>query len=185
MKTLRIITVILVAVVLVLPACDHTPPTMPECLTAVSEFKPDDCPGNGDCSFAFYPESKLEVKEAEQYVSFEIKSGENLVFHFEYIKHDNPLILDDEYVEDIYFEVKPAGNSFVISTEDLKKAGVLFGRGCFCADGGYHRINQGCIYGYKINDRTWNISLNLTATTEYSSYNRMKQRDFLKTQRPE
>ena len=173
-----------ILLVLAFSSCDHKPPTLPDCLSATSDFKPDDCPGNGNCSFEFYPDSKLEITEDGQSVSFEVIPGNKLVFHFEYIKHDNPMIMDDEYYENIYFEVNPEGNSFVISGVDLEKAGALFGRGCFCPDGGYHRIDQGCIYGYKINDRTWNISLNLTATTEFSTFNRMKQRDFSKKERP-
>jgi hypothetical protein len=182
MKYHRIVTIILI---LALSACDHKPPSLPDCLTASSDFKPDDCPGNGSCSFEFYTESKLEITEEGKNLSFEVKPGKNLVFHFYYKKHDNPMILDDEYEETIYFEVNPSGNSFLITGEELKKAGAIFARMCFCPDGGYHRINQGCIYGYKINDRTWNISLNVTASTEFSSYNRMKQRDFSKAVRPD
>jgi len=181
MKNLRYIVAILS---LGLSACDHKPATLPDCLTVSSDFKPEDCPGNGNCSFEFYPDSKLEVTQEELNLFFEVKPGENLVFHFQYIKRDHPDIMDDEYNENIYFEVNPTGNSFIISGEDLKKTGALFGRGCFCMDAGYHRIGQGCIYGYKINDRTWNISMNLTATSEYSSYNRMKQQDFVRKQRP-
>lgn len=181
MKNLRTITIMLI---LALSACDHKPPTLPDCLTASAGFNPDDCPGKGNCSFEFYTDSKLEFTEEGQYLSFEVKPGANLVFHFTFRKHDNPMIMDDEYEEKIYFEVNPAGNSFLISGEDLKKAGAMFGRMCFCPDGGYHRIDQGCIYGYKINCRTWNISLNLTASTEFSSYNRMKQTDFSKKERP-
>lgn len=167
-----------------LTACDHEPPSIPDCLTESGGFNPDDCPGNGTCSFVFFPDSKLEITQEEKYVSFEVKPGKNLVFHFEYDKHDNPMITDDEYYEHIYFEVKPECNSFVIHEEDLKTACALFGRLCFCPDSGYHFIEQGCIYGYKINDHTWNISLNLTASSGNSSYNRMKQRDFTRTGRP-
>jgi hypothetical protein len=93
MRNLRLITVL---VVLVLTACDHKPPSLPDCLTKSSDFKPDDCPGNGDCSFEFYPDSKLEITEEEHYISFEVKPGNNLVFHFYFRKNDNPMILDDD-----------------------------------------------------------------------------------------
>jgi len=182
MNNLRIITVILV---LAITACDHKPPTLPDCLTSSSDFKPDDCPGNGSCSFEFYPESKLEVLNDAQGIQFKLKEGKNLVFHFEYTRHVSPLITDAGYSESIYFEVKSGCKSFLIREEDLEDSGAIFGRFCFCPDFGYFRISQGCIFGNKINDRTWNVSLNLTATSQSSAYNRMKQRDFLKKERPE
>ena len=171
----------LIIILLVLVACEHNPPNLPDCLTITSGFTPDNCSDNGSCSYEFYPDSKLEITEEEGYVSFEVKSGENLVFRFRFHKNDNPIIMDDEYEETILFEVRPSGNTFLITRDDLNKDGAIFGRMCFCPDGGYHRIGEGCIYGCKINSRTWNISLNLTAISEFSSYNRMKQKDFTRS----
>lgn len=182
MKHLHILSLL---TALVLTACDHKPPALPDCLTASSGFTPEDCPGNGSCSFEFYPDSKLVVNDEEQYISFEVKPGDHLVFHFKYKRQDNPLIMDDEYEEAIYFEVRPSGNCFLISSENLENAEALFGRMCFCPDEWYHRIDQGCIYGYKINEKTWNVSMNVTATSEFSSYNRMKQHDFTRQVRPD
>jgi hypothetical protein len=170
---------------LMLSTCGPKTPELPECLSASSDFEPEDCPDNGTCTFEFYSGSKLQIDDSEQYLTFEVVAGDNLVFHFHYKKNDNPQIQDDEYQEDIYFEAKPSGNSFLISSDQLKQAGVIFGRLCFCPDEWYHWVDQGCLYGTKVDDDTWNVSLNLTTTAEVSTYKRMKQHDFIKAARPE
>jgi len=176
--------IFLLPILLFMVACDHKPPTLPDCLSATSGFVPEDCPEGGNCSFTFYPDSKLEISEVEEFLSFEVKPGTNLVFHFYYERNDHPMIMDDEYQEGIYFEVKLDGDSFLITADELEASGVIFGRMCFCPDAGYRRMQSGCIYGYKIDECTWNISMNLTATSEFNSYNKMKQQDFVKKTRP-
>jgi hypothetical protein len=175
MKYLKITALLILAAFM---ACDRKPCTLPDCLTASSNFEPEDCPGNGTCTFEFYPDSKLVVTEENGWIVNEVKSGNKLVFHFEFNKHTQPYITDAGYSESIYFEVEPEGNTFLISQEDLEGANALFNRSCFCPEVGYFRITEGCIYGYKVNEKTWNISLNLTASSASSTYNRMKQHNF-------
>jgi hypothetical protein len=182
MKLLRLL--LLISSALFATGCDR-PLDLPDCLTEEAGFKPDDCPVHGDCNFRFYPESRIEVTEDENYTSVEIKEGDYLVFHFQYTRRDNPQIFDDEYSESVYFQVIPDGDTFLITEQELTQASAVFGRFCFCPDGGYHRITRGCIYGKKTSDKTWNISFRLTASSDNNEYERMKQHCFSRAKREE
>ncbi len=169
--------------ILLVTSCTDKPAILPDCFTAKGEFIPEECPTKGNCSFEYYPDSKIIVTDDSLSSWMEVVDGDFLVFMFKYKKNDNPMIMDDEYEEYIWFEVQPEGDSFLITGDQLRNAGAMFGRMCFCADGGYHRITEGCIYGYRKSDKTWNISLRLTTVTNVSTYERMKQHDFTRTTR--
>ena len=179
----RIILPIFIA--LALAACKPDAPELPECLTAASGFVAENCPDQGTCDFRYYECSTLEVTDGEFGIQKELKAGENQVFHFEFTKIVSPLIMDAGYSESIWFEVKPEGNSFLIEQKDLEKAGALFGRSCFCPDVGLFQITQGCIYGRKTGKHRWEVTLNVTASGEYTTWNRMKQCDFVRSARPD
>ena len=50
---------------------------------------------------------------------------------------------------------------------------------CFCADGGYHRIIEGCIFGQKTGEGKWEVSIAIQSETNFDTYTRMIQGDFL------
>ena len=73
----------------------------------------------------------------------------------------------------------PKRNSFEIHSDDFEDSGTTFGRMCFCADGGFHWINKGCIYGVKTGEGKWEVSIAIESTTNFETYTRMIQGDFL------
>jgi hypothetical protein len=170
---------------LVVAACEHQPVELPSYLTPAAGFEPENCPGHGSCVFNYYEKSSLNTNDGEYGVQYELKDGGNLVFHFEYTRYNEPLIMDAGYSESVWFEVKPDGDSFLIETGDLRAAGAVFGRFCFCMDAGYFRITDGCIYGRKSGKNSWEIIFNLTAASESNSWNRMKQVNFVRSARPD
>lgn len=151
----------------------------PDCLEQFGEFEPNNKPGKGTVEFIFYDRSDLKVTEYDRGVSVEKVAGNKLVFKYQYVADDEPNIADDEYSEIIWFVVDPKGDSFEIHSDDFEDSGASFGRMCFCADGGFHWISDGCIYGKKTGEGKWEVSIAIQSETNYDKYTRMIQADFL------
>ena len=170
---------ILLVLLLTSLGCERDfPDSLPDCFREENGFKADRCPSEGACEFKIYANSDLIVHTEEQWVWMEQIKGEHLVFQYQYTKRDHPQIADDEYSETIWFKVKPNGNTFFLKTNELEDAAVLFNRACFCIDGGLHKIKTGCIFGIKNSDNSWEVFLNLEASTNFNVYHRMKREVF-------
>ena len=101
-----------------------------------------------------------------------------MVFQFNYSYNDDPIIIDDEYSEEIKVEIEPGINNFIISGDDLRKSNAVFGTFNFSPNAGYHRITDGCIKGIKINENEWQIDLNIIASAEYGDLAKMLSERF-------
>lgn len=123
------------------------------------------CPDDGACHFEILNQSRLNVQENQGYLSLQTAKGSNLVFCYRYEKADQPNLADDEYKEELFFEIPSGLDSFELQDEKLERANATFGRLCFCADGGYHKITKGKISGKKIRNGSWEISCNLEINT--------------------
>lgn len=154
---------------------------LPECLSQFGEFKPINKPMVGDANFVFYESAALLVTEEDDNINFDLVDGDRTVFRYEFSKNDNPEIADDEYGEAIWFEVEPNADTFQLSDDDLVEAHALFGRFCFCVDGGFHKLERGCIYGEKISDSEWRVAIAVRTHTTWEAYTRMIYTDFKKT----
>ena len=150
------------------------------CIDGMPAFNPTPIPNSNEYNLVFFQNSRLEITESDRINSVEIKPGDNLVFQYEYVKNDNPNIADDEYTERIIFEIPANIDSFVISGEDLKKSNAVFGVFCFCLDHGYFWIDDGCIKGEKVDDKHWNIAINISAQASQTAFTMMLSETFKK-----
>lgn len=176
MKTGYFITIILSLSIL---SCEKEPESQPKCLDMFGEFEPVNKPGEGDVEFIFFDRSDLDIIEYEDGISVEKIVGNRLVFKYEYQSEDDPNIADDEYSEVIWFALNPKNDSFEINPTEFKKSAASFGRMCYCKDRGYHRIADGCIYGKKLGEGKWEISLVIKIVTDNDTYIRMIKGDYL------
>lgn len=178
-------SLLVLSVLLSLSACKKDEfVEFPECLSQFGEFSPENEPFKGEVSFSYFEESKIRVEETEDYLSFQIEEGNKLVFRYEFTKDDSPQIADDEYGEAIYFEVPGGSDQFTLTTSELKKAGGVFGRFCFCADGGFHHLAEGCIHGEKLPNGKWKVALAVKTLSTWEPMVRMISADFEKKDRP-
>lgn len=181
MQKARLLYSLLIGLALISFSCEKKEPgELPACLSQFGEFIPDNEPRDGIAAFEFYADAKLVITDQEDWFSFEKVSGDHLVFKYEFVYDDAPDIIDDEYSEVVWFEVNPEGDSFEIDLSDFEQYKGLYGRLCFCVDGGWHKISDGCIYGKKIKDNTWNISMAIQLATNLQTYTRMIQSDFVR-----
>jgi hypothetical protein len=160
-------------------SCEKKNVEYPECLNQFGTFSPDNKPGDGEVEFVFYENSDLSVSDDENRPYIEKIAGDKLVFRYEYTADDSPNIADDEYSEIVWFAVDPEGDSFEIHENDFKNSGATFGRMCFCVDRGFHWIKKGCIYGAKLGDGKWEITFAIESETNFETYTRMIQAEFL------
>lgn len=151
----------------------------PECLDQYGDFSPNNKPDKGEVEFIFYDRSDLAVEQDEERVYVDKVAGDRLVFKYQFTADDNPNIADDEYSEIFWFAIDPKGDSFEIHTKDFENSGATFGRMCFCADGGFHWITEGCIFGKLLGEGRWEVSMAFKSTTNYETYTRMIRADFL------
>jgi hypothetical protein len=173
------VIIALIAVLISFSACEKKKIEMyPECLNLFGEFTPNNKPMDGEAEFVFYKNSALEVNEDENYIYFNKVEGDQLVFKYEFTADDNPMIADDEYGESIWFAVDAEADSFDIPASDFKDANVIFGRMCFCADRGYHRISDGCIHGEKVSENKWAVAFVIRSSSDYDTYIRMIEGEF-------
>ncbi|MEL6652924.1 MAG: hypothetical protein AAFQ87_19150 [Bacteroidota bacterium] len=95
--------------------------------------EPTKCRG-GDCTYTFADGQQINIIEdsIEQDTFVQIDVGDKRVFHYDYIADDDPRIADDEYSENIYFEIDPEVNSFSFTDADLAKANLVIQPICFC-----------------------------------------------------
>lgn len=124
------------------------------------------CPPNGDCHFDIFESSELALTENQGFISLRTDPGGKLVFCYQFQKEDQPNLADDEYKEELFWEIPEDIDSFEFVDEELSNAKTTFGRLCFCADGGYHRVNKGVLKGTKIGNKQWEISCNLEIETK-------------------
>jgi hypothetical protein len=140
---------------LLLPGCQQDEPF---------PFSPPDplqCPG-GECTTTFQTDRKIDIEGRDENLSYEIEEGKNLVFHYRYQADDDPLISDDEYVEEIWFEIESDETEFLYQNKALKDLNALYSFSCFCIDTGPRRVVEGSIQGKQRSSDSWEISLQLT-----------------------
>lgn len=123
---------------------------------------------------AFYPERKTAKIFVNKTIlfnttdsinpEFDIAKGNDLVFKYEFRSKEYVMISDDEFVERLFFKVKPKGNHFAFNLKNIKKSNMLYSQSCFCMDAGNYVIQNGNIVGTKINKTTWKVKINFSYT---------------------
>jgi hypothetical protein len=152
------------------------------CIDNDTSFHPIKIQNYNEYKFTFQKNSQIHIySDGGKINNAAIEDGNSLVFEYSYIYNDKPGIADDEYSENIKFEVEPDSSCFLISDDILNSSTAVFGKSCFCADYGYHWITGGCIKGSKISENEWQIDMNITAEEQYGSYSRMLSEKFTLT----
>jgi len=93
-----------------------------------------------------------------------IASGDNYVFKYTHIAEDIIDIADDEFSEEIIFEVSPSMIELFTFEADMLQtsANTYYSKFCFCPFVGDQAINEGKIKGRRTGDNTWEIELNIS-----------------------
>jgi hypothetical protein len=77
------------------------------CIDNNESFQPVAIPDNDDYQLTFYRDSKIQIYADDNGINgVGTESGSNLVFQYEYTFDDDPVIVDDEYSEEIKFEIE-------------------------------------------------------------------------------
>ena len=152
--------------------------SIPGSVVQFGEFNPNIYPYPGSNEHLLFHDSELDVKDQDDNVSLYIIEGEKLVFMYGFTKDDDPNIADDEYGETVFFEVDPDVEEFHIDSNNLDQYMVTFGRFCYCIDGGYHHVDEGCIHGEKISEDKWKVSFSLRITSTWEPITMMVDAEF-------
>ena|SRR5690606_25441422 len=108
------------------------------------ENKTKGCPEEGTCNVVVHKDKKLVIKEDGIGSTYpEITDGENLVVEFTYLKKGPEGTADGDYSETIHFEIPTATNNLSKENANLTDVNLLYGRHCFCRDGGYFPVTDG------------------------------------------
>ncbi len=122
----------------------------------ISSCSDDESVPAGDITeFNFYQEATL----TNDYPY--VVEGNSLVFERYFEKDDEPMIADDEYSDQFFFQATPEGNSFLLEGEDLRTAPSAFSVFCFCVPSDVFEITDGSISGEEVGG-IWRISVDIT-----------------------
>ena len=111
-----------------------------------------------DSFFVFYNACKLsndKVKVREK--------GNKVVFHYYFKDNDYASISDEEYFEQIQFEITPVAGQEKYFTNNLNDFNTIFEWGCYCdwPDSLEARQNEGMIEVIKLNDTLWSAKIEI------------------------
>jgi len=130
-----------------------------------------------DSLFNFYTNCKIssdKIKEREQ--------GDKIVFHYIYKNTDYANTSDEEYYEEIQFEIKPETGREKYFTNNPAFFNTTFNWGCFCdwPDSLEALQNEGEIELQQLNDTVWNVKLHIRNKPLNKSMNINKNFKFYK-----
>lgn len=165
---------------ILLYSCEKDDDTGENCIDNNPEFLPAPIPEEGIHSLHFYSNSEIKTIEESGFTFSHITSGSKTVFKYQYSIDPEEWIADDEYAEEILFEIEPGIDAFLISGSDLKRSTALFGQYCFCTWAGNIPITTGCIKGEKINDEEWKIDINISSEKDDQMIVKMLSEIFVK-----
>lgn len=104
------------------------------------------CPVNGDCTIELIENSKLTLQQdgiGQYYPKIETVEGVNL-YKISFQRKVDERIMDAQYQEVIYFEIKKDASSLSYKNNELNEANITYGRLCFCpGNTGYETISSG------------------------------------------
>jgi hypothetical protein len=108
------------------------------------ENKSKGCPEEGTCSVVVHKNKKLGVRVDGIGSTYpEITEGGNIVVEFTYLKKGPEGTADGDYSETIHFEIPSTTKNLSKENASLKDVNLLYGRHCFCRDGGYSAVTDG------------------------------------------
>lgn len=93
-------------------------------------------------SFAFYNDAQI----VEEFPF--TQNGEKVVFHHYYMAANETNVDDDEYIEEVFFEVD-ASDEFYLENEELQNINIVFKQYCQCQTWDHVSVVQGYLKGDK------------------------------------
>lgn len=126
------------------------------------ELKEDSCL-DGDCTYIFDEDQMLQITEnsTPHQTSIAVIDGDKLVFQYQYQRIQEVWRPDGYYYETLFFEIAANKKRFSFKDEKLANAKLIIEQSCFCLAGASKPI-IGTLTGKKIDDTTWEVSLDAT-----------------------
>lgn len=136
------------------------------------ENKVTGCPEEGTCSVVVNKNKHLVIKEDGTGAVYpEIVAGENMVVVYTYSKKGPEGTADGDYSETIHFEIPATTKSLSKENLSLSDVSLLYGRHCFCRDGGYFNITDGKLLVTNNNETLkFDLKFNTDKTTQVISH---------------
>lgn len=102
------------------------------------------CPSDGTCTVLVHKNKKLTIKD-DGTGSFypDLEDGNNIVIEYTYHKPGPEGTADADYSETIHFEIPFETKNLIKESSGLSDVNLLYGKHCFCRDGGYFPVTNG------------------------------------------
>lgn len=132
-------------------------------------LNPTNC-RDGKCTYTFEANKAIKIVPDTSFDAtfIEIESGDMRVFHYQYIANDQANIADDEYSENIYFEIDPSLENFSFQDAQLADVNLIVQPVCFCLPVIYQPL-KGSLSGERKSDDTWKVNLDVEYDDGYST----------------
>lgn len=107
-----------------------------------------------ECTFEVFKNASLQPSIASGYMKPDILKGENYVVVYQYAEEAPRNTADGGYKEMLYFEIPREIKEAFITNKSLKEYNVMYGRFCYCKDGGtgYFPVDNGKLKLKRAND---------------------------------
>jgi hypothetical protein len=121
------------------------------------------CPSDGDCTTNIFKNKSLKINTdttGTLYYNL-VDDAKASVIKFEYIKTVNTTFQDNNYSEEIVFEIPNNLDEIVLENQELQTIKMLFGKHCFCrGQAGIYAVQKGKLQLTK-NNTSISFKLNL------------------------
>lgn len=126
------------------------------------------CPAE-DVTYTFFNKSLVDTSTTP----FDIfiatrKEGSSLVFQYNYSYTSCPEIADGDRSEQLIFQIEPTKSNFKYYSDSLRNINCYYRSFCYGCPPSSIIPTGGIIEGRKINDKTWNINIDIKVN-EYHS----------------
>ncbi len=102
------------------------------------------------------------ITEDHPYVS----DGSSIVIHRHYVAEDKEDIQDDEYAEDVFFQIPSSISSFSYTDSEINDLHFLFKQYCYCGLAEGVEVEAGTITGNKLGNG-WDINVDVSLRFVY------------------
>ncbi|MFN7013096.1 MAG: hypothetical protein ACK4ON_02375 [Bacteroidia bacterium] len=119
------------------------------------------CPSDGKCTTILIENKSLNIKTDEIGATYYelTDNSKTSIIKFEYNKTVDTTLQDNNYREEILFEIPNKFNEINLENDELESVKMLFGKHCFCrGQAGVYAIRKGKLNVIKQNNK---ISFNL------------------------
>lgn len=109
-----------------------------------TENKTSGCPDDGNCSVIVHKNKKFTVKDDGTGAFYpDLEDGKSTVIEYTYHRAGPEGTADADYSETIHFEIPTDVKNLTKENASLSDVNLLYGRHCFCRDGGYSPVTNG------------------------------------------